>query len=481
MRPWLSRSLIVAAAFAACWLGAVWYWRETRRMPGTDDLLIYLLLLPLLLLLLVWGASKLVAAAGAASAAATAAAGAAADTATQAAPAAPPAATLTVLAGALRMPHGDSAAQLADALLSRKANLALDPELLNDSGYPILSGRVDNVDIAAQQDAMDEWLRAHHPGADFSDEQWRALALGSEVATDLAAELGGHPALPAYVDPASAGKPLPPLPALHVIALLPAEWADAQRAAAADWLRHLVARYGWPAARLAAPLLAVHAQAPLPLIGQLASQARQEEQPLLCLVLACGSRIGEASVQDWADHGILFDSDHPQGRIPGEGAAGLLLADAAQGVLFEDDRAPLMYPASGALRAASADAKSRGDINLLAELAAQAIATAGVDAASIAMLAADSDQRVTRMTELLAMASATLPELDPGEQLLTVGAACGDAGAVSTLAALVLAQQQVRDGKGPALCVTNLDPFHRGAVVLAATADTAAPPETATA
>ena len=52
MRPWLSRSLIVAATFAACWLGAVWYWRATRRMPGTDDLLIYLLLLPLLLLLL---------------------------------------------------------------------------------------------------------------------------------------------------------------------------------------------------------------------------------------------------------------------------------------------------------------------------------------------------------------------------------------------------------------------------------------------
>jgi hypothetical protein len=449
-------------------------------MPGTDDLAIYLLLLPLLLLLLVWGGSKLLAA-GAASAAAKAAASAAAVTATPTAPAAAPAATLTVLAGALRMPHGAGAAQLADALLSRKANLALDPELLNNSGYPILSGRVDNVDVAAQQDAMDEWLRAHHPDIDFSDEQWRALALGSEVATDLAVELGGHPALQPYVDAATAGKPLPPLPALHVIALLPTDWADEQRAAATGWLRDLVARYGWPVARLAPPLLAVHGQAPLPLIGQLASQSLREEQPLLCLVLACGSRIGEASVQDWADHGILFDSDHPNGRIPGEGAAGLLLADAAQGAVFEDERAPLMYPASGALRAASADTKSRGDVDLLAELAAQAIATAGVDATKIAMLSADSDQRASRMTELLAMASATLPELDPGEQLLTVAAACGDAGAVSTLAALVLAQQQVRDGTGPALCVTNLDPFHRGAVLLAAPANAAAPTETTTA
>ncbi len=473
MRPWLSRSLIVAATFATCWLGAVWYWRETRRMPGTDDLIIYMLLLPLLLLLLVWGGSKLLAAAGAGAAASAAAS--AADAAAQPATAPPPAAALTVLAGALRMPHGDSAAQLADALLSRKANLALDPELINDSGYPILSGRVDNVDVDAQQDSMDEWLRAHHPESDFGDEQWRALALGSEVAADLAVELGRHPALPPYMEAATAGKPLPPLPSLHVIALLPTEWADAERAAATGWLRHLVARYGWPAARLAPPLLAAHGQAPLPLIGQLANQARQEEQPLLCLVLACGSRIGAASVQDWADHAILFDSDHPHGRIPGEGAAGLLLADTVQGALFEDTGAALMYPASSALRAASADGKTRGDTGLLAELAAQAIATAGVNAADIAMLAADSDQRASRMTELLAMSSATVPELDLSSQLLTVGAGCGDAGTVSTLAALVLAQQQVRDGAGPTLCVTNLDPFHRGAVLLTAHAAVAAP------
>ena len=473
MRPWLSRSLIVAATFAACWLGAVWYWRETRRMPGTDDLVIYLLLLPLLLLLLVWGGRKLLAAASAGAASASAAAAAnAADATAQSAPATPPAAALTVLAGALRMPHGDSAARLADALLSRKANLALDPELVDEVGYPILSGRVDGVDIAAQQDDMAGWLGDHHPGTDFTDEQWRALALGSAVAADLAAELGPHPALPAYLDAAADGKPLPPLPALHVVALLPAEWTDAERSAASGWLRRVVARHGWPQARLAPPLLAAHAQQALPLIRQLSNQARQEEQPFLCLVLACGSRIGAASVQDWADQFMLFDSNHPQGRIPGEGAAGLLLADAAQGALFDAADAALLYPASSALRAASADTKPRGDTGLLAELAAQAIATAGVNAADIAVLAADSDQRVGRMTELLGMASATLPELDLGSQVLAVGAACGDAGTVTTLAALVLAQQQVRDGAGPALCVTNIDPFHRGAVLLTAQAAT---------
>jgi hypothetical protein len=464
MRPWLSRTLIVAATFTACWIGAVWYWRATRRMPDTGDLVIYMVLLPLMLLLLIWGGGKLFAAAsaGSASAAATAAA--------DGAPAAPvhqPAAALTVLAGALRMPHGDSAAQLADAMLSRKASLALDPELVNDSGYPILTGRADDVDTDGQQDDMADWLAEHHPETQFSDEHWRALALGNAVAIDLAGELGQHPALPAYMDAAQAGKPLPPLPALHMITLLPPEWSDAERAAAAAWLRHIVARHGWPQARLSPTLMAAGNQPALRLIGQLATQARQEEQPLLCLALACGSRIGAASVQAWADESILFDSDHPNGRIPGEGAAGLLLADRTQGALFEDADAPLMYPANSALRVASADGKARSDVNLLAELAAKAIAEAGLDAVAVTLLTADTDQRGSRMTELLSMASATLPELDPGSQVLAVGAACGDAGAVATVAALVLAQQQVRDGAGPALCITNLDPFHRGAVLLA--------------
>ena len=467
MRPWLSRTLIVAATFTACWIGAVWYWRATRRMPGTDDLVIYMALLPLLLLLLIWGGSKLLAAASAGSAAAAAAGASAADGAQQAAPAHQPAAALTVLAGALRMPHGDSAAKLTDAMLSRKANLALDPELVNDSGYPILTGRAEDVDTDGQQDDMADWLAEHHPETQFSDEHWRALALGNAVALDLAAELGQHPALPAFLDAAQAGKALPPLPALHMITLLPPEWSDAERAAAADWLRHIVARHGWPQARLSPTLMAAGNQPALRLIGQLATQARQEEQPLLCLALACGSRIGADSVQAWSDESILFDNDHPNGRIPGEGAAGLLLADQTQGALFEDADAPLMYPANSALRVASADGKARSDVNLLAELATKSIADAGLDAAAVTLLTADSDQRGSRMTELLSMASATLPELDPGSQVLAVGAACGDAGAVATVAALVLAQQHARDGGGPALCITNLDPFHRGAVLLA--------------
>ena len=84
MSSWLTRSLLVVLAFVLCWLGAIAYWRDTNRMPGADDLLIWLLLLPLLLVLAVWAGIKLFkkfkGGAAAAAPAAAAPAAAAADT-----------------------------------------------------------------------------------------------------------------------------------------------------------------------------------------------------------------------------------------------------------------------------------------------------------------------------------------------------------------------------------------------------------------
>lgn len=466
MRPWLSRTLIGVGVFGACWIGVLWYWNATRRMPATSDVVLWLVLLPLLLLVGLWALRKLASGVAAARAAAAAAAAAAAQAGVAAAPVAAAPSTLTVLAGALRMPHGDDARMLTEALLSRQANLQLDPELLDERGYPILAGRAEDVDVAAQQDSMADWLQQHHPDAFLSDEQWRALALGTAVAAELASELVPHPALPDYLDALAARKPLPPLPALQLLALLPAEWAAAERAAGADWLRVVISQYGWPFERIS---IQVPAPGPAPLIAldALAAQAARTDQPFLCLLLACDSRIGESSVQAWADQAILLDSRHPDGRVPGEGAAGLLLADRVQGALFDAPEAAVLYPSAGGVRATSADARGRIDPAVLAQGAGDLLAKAGLVPEAVTLVSADSDARASRVGETMAMASAMLPELDPASQVLSVAAACGDAGDASLVAALVLAQQHVRAGLGAALCVSNLDPFQRSVALLA--------------
>lgn len=469
MRPWLSRTLTVLAVFGACWLGALWYWRSSNRMPGNDDLLIWLLLMPLFLLLVLWAGRKIVAVANARGAAATAVAAAAAAQAgtVPASPAAQPAA-LVVLAGALNMPHGESPGALGAAIKARAANLALDPELVDERGYPILSGRADGVDVLAQRESMADWLRLHHPESTLIDEQWRALALGSLVAAELAFALGPHPALPPYLDALAAHKATPPLPTLHLVTLLPPEWSAPQRAVAADWLRSIVEQHGWPRAHVVTPTPdGAAGAAPLALVDTLAARAQQAGQPFLCLLLACGSRIGETSVQAWADQFMLLDSRHPNGRVPGEGAAGVLLADRAQGALFDALDAALLYPGANSARASSADGRGRTDSALLTQQASAVLAGAGVAAGSITLVSADSDARASRVGETLGMTAALLPELDPLEQVMTVAGACGDAGAATLLAALVLAQHHVRSGAGAALCVSNLDPIQRSVVLLA--------------
>lgn len=467
MRPWLSRALVGLAVFGACWIGVLWYWNTSHRMPSSEDIVLWLLLLPVALLLALWALRKLAQVAAARSAAATAAAAAAAGAAGAApVPSAPTPAALTVLAGALRMPHGDNARVLAEALQSRQANLQLDPELLDERGYPILSGRAADVDIAAQQDSMAAWLQQHHPDAILADEQWRALALGTTVAAELAGELGPHPALPDYLDAVAANKAPPPLPQLQLMALLPPDWAAPERAAGADWLRSVVAQYGWPAAHIAVTLPAP-GQTPLAALDALATAATRAGQPFLCLLLACESRIGDTSVQAWADQFILLDSRHPDGRVPGEGAAGLLLADRAQGALFDAQDAALLYPAAAGVRATSADARGRADHGVLAQGAGDVLLKAGAAPSAVTLVTADSDARASRVGETMGMANTLLPELDPASQVLNVAAACGDAGDASLVAALVLAQQHVRDGLGCALCVSNLDPFQRSVALLA--------------
>jgi hypothetical protein len=466
MRPWLSRTLIVAAAFSACWLGALWYWRSTTRMPDTGDIVIWLVLMPLFLLLVLWAGRKIIAAVNARAAASAVAAATASQAAATPVTAAAQPAALVVLAGALNMPHGDNVDTLSEALRSRQANLQLDPTLLDERGYPILSGRAASVDSLAQQETMDEWLQQHHPDQVLDDEQWRALSLGSVVATELAYGLGPHPALPAYLDALQAGKATPPLPTLQLVLLLPAEWNPPQRAVAADWLRNIIELHGWPQAHVATVLADAVAAGPLTLVDSLSKRAQQAEQPFLCMLLACGSRIGEGSVQAWADQFILLDSRHPNGRVPGEGAAGLLLADRAQGALFDAPDAALLYPAATGARASSADGRGRIDSALITQQATDLLASTGIAASTITLVSADSDARASRVGETLGMATALLPDLDPADQVVTVAGSCGDAGDATLLAALVLAQHHVRSGAGAALCVSNLDPVQRSVALL---------------
>ena len=453
MQAWIRATLLTAGTFGACWGGAVWNWRATDRMPSTADLAVYLLALPLALLAGAFAIRGL-ARARAATPAATAAPA-------PAAPAAPPAraATLALLGAAVRTAHGEAVDELADALAEQRARPDLDPELLDDAGYPVMSVRVASADDTARRDEAEPWLAAQgHADARFGDAHWRALELASGIALELA-EAAAHGA--SGMAGADAQVPL-----LRIVPLAPADWTASQRAAAGAWFAHLATQAGWNSSHVTVsqtpsgePAAAVPA-----LLTLLAGQAGTDGAPALTMLLAFDSRLDQAVVDRMAANGTLFAAARPQGVVPGEGAAGLLVAPSALGRRV-DANAPSLQ-AAGTVRTASADASSRVDAADLRRVVRELLSNAAVGTADVSLVLADADHRGSRVLEVMALAHDDLPHLDAGSDIRTTGPACGQCGAVPLLSALALAGHAVQADARAVLCIGNGDPLQRSATLV---------------
>jgi hypothetical protein len=177
------------------------------------------------------------------------------------------------------------------------------------------------------------------------------------------------------------------------------------------------------------------------------------------MVVASASNIGDATVAQWAASGSLFTSSQAHGRIPGEGAAGLLIS--SQGGCAEGTTIALMDGIEEARRDLSADETKRNDPKLLGELLERALKRNGMNAPDVAMLIADTGHRTGRVVELTAHVSAGLPQLDETDDVVRVGVACGTCGAVPFITSLALGRHYVLEREAPVLCVSNEDPYRR--------------------
>lgn len=454
MRDWLKASLLGTSVFGASWTGAVAYWRAGNRMPSALDLVGWMLVLPLSLLFAVWFGRRMLAARSAPPAGTPPAA----DASPAGAVAAPELPALAIVASAIHTPHGGTPAELAEAIGAQRARASLDPELVDDAGFPLLSARVeDAVDDDFKQE-VDTWrIGAGLEDPQWTPEQWRALALGTAVASELLLQAIGHPQLVAADE--GAGKTLRP-PLLRIQAALSADWNDAGRALAAAWLADLAVQVGWPEERMEAVSQAAPAAM---LLSQLATQAGSGGEEVFAIVLAFGSALGEASVERLAQDGTLFSADNQQGLVPGEAAAGLLVADAAQAALF-DPAAPRLQLSSAPRGTQEANGR-KPDAAHLRQLAA-ALLRAPDEAAAVDALFSDTSHRSASLMELMKFAGESLPELDAGQDLKATGGACGHCGEAPFLAALALAHQHVLDTAGAALCVGHEHPLQRTAALV---------------
>jgi hypothetical protein len=464
-RPWLGATALGVAVVAACWLGAILYWRASGSTPSGMAMAQLLVALPAGVLLSVWmGKSALSARAGTV----TAPAQSAAATAAEARKLLP-----SIVAAAVRMRASESVAELAETLRTNAAPCALDPELLDDAGYPVLSGRAACADPDAAREAMAPWLAQRGLAElDFSDEGWRALSMAAAVTAELAQHALLHPKvqawLPEYLAATKAERADHALPMLQLLPVLPANWHAGQRQAAADWLLHLVAQQGWPVERLRlSPGFTAGTGAGAAGFALLDTLALASG---LSLLLACDSSIGDDSVRELGQRGLLFSGKTGRGQVPGEAACALLLLDSEQAARLATETLVAIDGTSSGRRPSSADAGGSigGNIgaSLLAGLVSEALAESEVDPAAIASICADADFRPNRMGELMSMASTLFPDLILEAAMVGVGAGCGTTGAAGTLAALALAAHEALACSAPALCVSNSDSHYRCALLV---------------
>ena len=343
--------------------------------------------------------------------------------------------TLAILAGALCTPHGASADELGAALAANKIDADLDRELVDDDGLPVMSARCEQADDEAVREEIADWLDTYaSPAPRLGDEGWRALVLGTAVLRELADRAAG-------LLVADEGAPF----TLQLALALPDDWQVEQRQAASAWCRQVLAQSGWPAARIDV----AEPAAPAKFIARLAQQAEQEPASAATILLAFCSNIGQETVDRWSSNGALFTSFHPRGRIPGEGAAGLLLAPAADGagIAHVSLEAEERDPASASLKRLSPQR--------LNTLAGRQLQGAAIAPAAIAMVIADAGADTRHALELMEFGGATTPHLDNASDIVRLGPACGACGAVPFVAALALAAHAALEHDAPLLCVGN--------------------------
>ena len=447
---WLKTGLLAALVFALCWGGAIAWWQSADTEPGAGDLVLMLLALPCGLLLVFKLGKKFVLSRPVAPAAAAATRPAPGG----AAPAAP-APPLAILAAALRSPHGTSVDELAAAIAENKARPDLDPELVDDDGFPIMSARsMDAVDEAVQEE-VSEWLELNGMAQlRFSDAQWRALILGTAIARDLAA----HAVSELIPTEGSA-------PGMQLLPVLPTGWTDEQCRAVGMWFRHAVSQSGWPTANIVpVDLPAARGKTPRSanvghFFGQFALDSRAGDGRLAALVIACDSHIDQETVDHLAANGSLFTPTRAHGLVPGEGAAGLLLTSLHGARLIDGAVFAQLHPMLEARREAPLDDVRRADTKLVAELSERVARAAGLELSKVAAIAADTDHRANRGLELMGLASSALPQLDGTLDVARVGVALGTCGAVPFITALALARHRALDANAAALFVSNDDPL----------------------
>jgi hypothetical protein len=455
----LLRSFALAVLlFGAVWVAVIAYWRMNNHVPSGADAALYLIALPLILLgtfVLIRLGIKAGKRGGQETDEGAAHPDSDADQ-----ESAPSAHTLSVLAVHALFASGGSPAELAEATKDVPPPTP-HPVLRDSQGMPIFAAEIEGIDTEAVDTSLPDTAQGWNPSYK------RTLWLTETLALRL---LEAHFEALRDASPSSQAQ----TPLLQVEWLPPMRWNNAERKVAHDWLADRLAAHGWASPQLQLETRSCEANACIwQRLNELNHACNTNLTAPPHLLMASDSFLDETLCTSWETQNRLYNARCPEGVLPGEGAAAVMLAAPGTHGLTELARLSEVFVAE---RGQAVDMPQRLQADTLRDLIKQTLTAYGLDDDAPARLVSDTDLRASRNGEALYLAEQVLPERDPIDALLALGVGNGECGTSLALALVAVAAHLTGDSQQPHMVVSHADTLMRAVcAVIPAAAETATP------
>lgn len=486
LRPLLKWSAVAFALGAALWLAILFWGQQVRQAFTHDDTLLYWIFLPMTVVVI--GTFQQFFVRSKSTGFATVQQAPSANTPPNISQTAEKPITLPVLGAWCMTSAGLDSMHFWEALVEKRNRPTPDPVLVDDQGFPLLTGRVNRLDTTSSENSTIKTIPEEHtrmaPGsAEWRDAVMRTCALLESLVDHIqqnwplvlpnasAQDLQEGSQNSRYALPPEGA--IPPLSSpekslfLQVTLLLPVDFHPSEQQHLLACLSKKLAAFPFSDKEIRLDLVPAQNDGTiLALADEFSRHADRNRYAEALLILACDSLLCASTIKSLQSENRLFTARTPDGVMPGEAAFGFLCANdrALQWAISP----PLCHLAGIARteRDTSAKMPEKPSSACLTDTITHALKAAGITGSMIGTVACDADHRVIHALECMGTMMDVTPHLDVIRHRLAVNEAYGYLGTASVPGALIAAIMQTRDAEHPVLLFNVSHEVDRVAAVL---------------
>jgi len=445
---------LIVLVVALVWLAVISRWLITHRVPNTLDIFLYLIGLPLLLIATYLVVSKVATTIKKRFSSSHDEDVAQTDKHEDEDPTL--CWQLPFIALEFLLPQGDS----PDAIIAAcKDSKRPDTGIFKNSlKTPLMTADISDLDTVSINDSLSTDISS------FAESHQRNLAIAEKLLIRL---LDKHfDALQSHIVNNNEHEQTNTV--LQIDWILPAEWSDDHCAFAKTWLLEQLSAHGWSSQliQVVARPLAPKGHVLLE-VDKLNLAYNEALLRLPRLLLASDSTLDKTTIKSWEQKQCLYQPNNPEGFIPSEGAAALLVVPQSHPLLKNRQSTGIGRVFSEA-RDKDVSRPQRVQADTLVALAKQAIhfsppekSRKGTEDEVEWRLVSNTDLRPSRVSEALHFAFSLLPEQDSLESVYTLGAANGSTKHVLPLASLAIAHYECENEDFTTLAFCHHDAVQR--------------------